>query len=1153
MVLAAAAAVSLAAAATARADHQPLTDLTWNGALDAPLSDPSNFAPPMTPDDTSNVIINGGRPIVDVSRTIGGLDVLTVGSFGISIPSGNSLDVLHHFNMTGGTVGGAGSLNLGGTGYLTTSTSKTFLPRINLYGTLFAQDGFISVAHLDILASGVLNVSGNQTFLNAGSNSGTINIDGTLGVAGFTNHNIVNINSGSLNLGSNSGGTGIWAADATITLAGNNIDLGGTVQGDGRLLADGLFSNVVINASVDLDKVEVAGSRPIFNGPVDTNEIDIWVNSNAIAQFNAPVTTNILKVRHGGQRSGTATVHVTDYATFDNATLRDAGTTIIQGRTNVGPVTINAHQLHIGGTATQTGNLTFNNNGRLRILEGGAFDISGNASGTGSVQNDGLFRLDRMWTHVWNVPLNNSTTGTVQVDQGTLTLGGVTNFSGGTLQIAEGARAVMGGLSSATKTFGVNSTVQGPGIFETAAVSGATTINGIFNVTGETRINATTTFSSSPLHLGHLTVAGNGNFNAGISAVSRITHQFGSMNITGDVSVPGPYNWTGGTLTGSGTSTVSGDLALSGTSLKTVTNRSVVTSGNTLWTGGEWRFNGTAGWTNDGNATVAFPAGGALMNLLNDATFTNNHQFNVNSAFSTNINTSAEHRFINTPSGVIELGANTLLRVPVNNNGTINVNTGTTTISAPSINAGTWTVGNGAALNFGFAAAVVDGRHEFLPTSFMFGAADAQIRFTGGGQVELLGHYSNAGITNVSSTEVTAGPGHAMGDVQLINGIMIFLYDEAATPSGPIVKSIDATNSQIIGAGDAGPDGPPLEVQSLQCSQDVTIRNLNLAVINELTVSALGWFKVEDATVQPNDRIFLQAGSIFEGSNARLRFLLSTGAGPGPEMSGDWEAVGTEEFSGFSRKGGFDTALAILLSDVDVRSQQRLTFFSHLELQNSTIECNQLQIMEKLTLTHGSTVIPQNLTINDAQGQEMVVITSAISFAAADHGFDQETYLALTGGQGLALQNIRAAPGQSPGAVQIAASLQLISSALSMELGGVQQGISYDHIHIGGTLTLSDSLLNLSIIDGFESLIEAQDVFTLITTEGIIGSFANVASGGRLQVEGRPYSFEVFYGAGSPFSANDVVITGFMIPEPVGLALLLAALPTLHRRRRLPA
>ncbi len=131
------------------------------------------------------------------------------------------------------------------------------------------------------------------------------------------------------------------------------------------------------------------------------------------------------------------------------------------------------------------------------------------------------------------------------------------------------------------------------------------------------------------------------------------------------------------------------------------------------------------------------------------------------------------------------------------------------------------------------------------------------------------------------------------------------------------------------------------------------------------------------------------------------------------------------------------------------------------------------------------------------------------------------------------------------------------TSILDMELGGLSQGSDYDLIAGNDQITLGGQL-RVSFIDGFADLVSDLDTFTLVDgASALLGSFTNVAPGGRVTTtEG--HSFQVDYGALSPFGDDKVVLSNFEqgsggppgVPAPAGWLLLASGLVGLVRRGR---
>ena len=121
-----------------------------------------------------------------------------------------------------------------------------------------------------------------------------------------------------------------------------------------------------------------------------------------------------------------------------------------------------------------------------------------------------------------------------------------------------------------------------------------------------------------------------------------------------------------------------------------------------------------------------------------------------------------------------------------------------------------------------------------------------------------------------------------------------------------------------------------------------------------------------------------------------------------------------------------------------------------------------------------------------------------------------------------------------------------------MEIGGLIQGAQYDYLAIGGMVTL-DGTLELGMLNGFQLQLDPSQTFTLLTSQDLSGVFDNVASGARLTTADGTASFQVNYGAGSPYGADNVVLSDPQaVPEPASRLLFAggAMIVGLFRYRR---
>lgn len=129
-------------------------------------------------------------------------------------------------------------------------------------------------------------------------------------------------------------------------------------------------------------------------------------------------------------------------------------------------------------------------------------------------------------------------------------------------------------------------------------------------------------------------------------------------------------------------------------------------------------------------------------------------------------------------------------------------------------------------------------------------------------------------------------------------------------------------------------------------------------------------------------------------------------------------------------------------------------------------------------------------------------------------------------------------PGMSAGKLEITGQLTMgPTSSMLIELGGLDQGTTFDWIDVGGTATLGGELI-IELIGGFVP--DLSDTFTFLTANSVVGEFDSITFvGGQ--------SLDVVY------LSNGVQLTNVAIPEPSSLWLvgLVAGLAIFRRRRQL--
>jgi filamentous hemagglutinin len=168
----------------------------------------------------------------------------------------------------------------------------------------------------------------------------------------------------------------------------------------------------------------------------------------------------------------------------------------------------------------------------------------------------------------------------------------------------------------------------------------------------------------------------------------------------------------------------------------------------------------------------------------------------------------------------------------------------------------------------------------------------------------------------------------------------------------------------------------------------------------------------------------------------------------------------------------------------------------------------------------------------------------------------------LTGSGAVTASSFSSSGSIDPGSTTTAGQLTLsgnlsllATSQNAFELGGTIQATQFDYLVVNGSLNLGGNLL-VSLINGFDTTVNSAMTFDVIHSTVLSNSFANAGNGSRIATTDGQFTFLVNYGPGSPFGANDLVISDFQaVPEPATWALLLTGTGSLFfswRRRRKP-
>ncbi len=257
------------------------------------------------------------------------------------------------------------------------------------------------------------------------------------------------------------------------------------------------------------------------------------------------------------------------------------------------------------------------------------------------------------------VPFNNS--GIVNVQVGTLSLNGG-GMDSGSFQAPAGSTLGFAGSTTLTSA---------------ASLS----VGGTLNVNGPTTLNTSLLTGSGSLNIlagGTLTVAPNISTSLALSIVG------GTLNGGGAVTFGGAVHWTDGTMSGAGSTTANGGAQLDG--------YQEFVDARTLNIAAPATFTGNAG----AQAGYLYVSNGATVN--NSNTFDAGWAANFNNNIAPN---GAPGTFNNSGTFTRSVGSGaTIVTVPFNNLGAVNVQAGTLSLNGGGMNSGSFQAPAGATLGF---------------------------------------------------------------------------------------------------------------------------------------------------------------------------------------------------------------------------------------------------------------------------------------------------------------------------------------------------------------------------------------------------------------------------------------------------------------------
>ena len=582
-------------AATVKNDGTVTTSAAPSGGSIG-LSGPGTHSGAFTTGSSNNFIAFGGANSFNSGTSFSGSSLIEfkggTQTFNASVTANSGI------KWMGGTIDGTGPLVIPNTasmifdgsvsgmtlnGALHSAAAMTYAPTNPLTidnAGFFVVTGSLSIAgDYDILTN-ALPYPGTLKYGPGGTVTKTAGASGSTIYAqldsGFPGGTLANNASGPLNIAADANNPGAIAgpiapaAGSVIRFTAGEVDTSGTFSGGGT--------------------VEVAGGT---------------LKINAATTFSGSPSLNI----SSGTLSGSGAITLTGTSTWTGGTITGTNSFTINA-----PGTMNL----TGATGTMTlDGRTITNNSTLTLNAPAANHFSMKNSAV--VSNTSLFDIKADDTIDSDLSANlriDNVGGTFQKSAGTGTANVYPQFNHSSL----GLVLVSGG--SGTLDFhggGTSSAQYAPGLGATIG----------FDSPGTYTLNSGTTFGGT----GTLLVAGTFDLDTAASVPAAVTFQQNGGVVTGNgnLSVAGPYTWTGGTTDssgGTGVTNINGTLTISGTAQKTHNQRTINNNGTTTWTGGNISsgfsatFNNTGTFNIQSDKSYFFNLSGSQSNFNNSGTVT---------------------------------------------------------------------------------------------------------------------------------------------------------------------------------------------------------------------------------------------------------------------------------------------------------------------------------------------------------------------------------------------------------------------------------------------------------------------------------------------------------------------------------------------------
>ncbi len=1009
---------------------------------------------------------------------------------------GSSLEVDEGYENYGGPVSFAPAA--GGPVTLTTGT-LTIDPYATLTGTdSFAANGMVTLScgsHLSV--TGTVDAYGGLTL-----NDGPVYIQGTT----LNNHDAATWDVGpAASVQLDAGAVINNLAGATFTTLGASS--GGIGAGDDSAVAfsnAGIFTasapiGVTINVPFantgsivvqegDLEVPNISGSGTVTVAPGASFNGSGSLLSPIIVSSGQTLTTTPGETIASGLILAGGTVDVTGPLTVDGMLALGSGSTLTGGGpvdasgglSIAGNVAISATTLNNPGAATwdlgyaSSGSITLSSGATINNLDGATFAIVGNFGGQAIVAGDSsavafnnagtvLYEAGSYYgtTHI-QVSFTQATTGTTELDEGSLELDGNATISG-SITAVTGTTLTFAGPSN---SFDASSSLTSAGtvVLEdtpTMAMAGA------YDVTGLTVLYSTdTTFSGPITDLGTdlvvteatLDIASDQSF-----TVSDLDMSGSLIGGGGDLTITNSMDWVDfATISGFGTLTIASGASLSlndgilnGVTLDNAGAATLV-SYNSNWLTLE---NG-AELVNEPGASFTIPLGDQIKSDDTATAF-------LNEGTLTQIGPTSDQTFIQAAS-FIQTGTG----ATVLDDGTLEFDGNATIDGSIAAAAGTTLTFAGPSNSFDASSSLTSAGVVVLENTTTVAAA-----------------YDVTGTTVVysSNTTFTAPIADLGTDLEVVDATLDIATDQSFT------------FNDLYGYGDVLTGG----------GGDLTVTGSmfwrgRISGFGTLTITSSAALSLWDVTL---DSVALDnAGAATLASYSGYALALEDGADlvnePGASftiltgglISSDGTAIS------FTNEGSlFDPATAVEPTTIQPAFSQTST--------GTTVVTD-----SELSLAGGGSPVTNAGNMTVESGGTLAVSTdydqsagsTTLEFGSLDGGNVNITGGSLVG-VGTVNGDVWSAATVIPGGTGAAGVLvingtyaQNASGSLDVDLGGTVAGSQYDQLVVSGSATLAGTL-NVGLIDGFEPVLgDAFQVMTFASSAGVFTDYNGMVVGNQL-------------------------------------------------------